>query len=133
MDISTRRFDEDFLVYDIGGDLSRREDIAGLRSYLNANGAKKALLNFREVLAVGPWGLGLLVSEFAIHKMNGGQFKLCCPTERVRGTLEFFKLNLVIEVFDDETTALASFAASSTDSGWEAGNRHPGPGSHRRW
>ena len=55
-------------------------------------------------------GIGELVSGFTTVTNNGGQLKLLNLTKRVKDLLQITKLYTVFEVFDDEATAVRSFA-----------------------
>ena len=74
------------------------------------------LVNLSEVSYVDCEGLGQLVSDFVSVRINGGNFKLLNPTERVKVQLHITRLHTVFEVFDNETEAIASFPALAPSS-----------------
>ena len=73
-------------------------------------GKKNILLNMSEVVYLDSSGLGELVAAFTTVTRQGGQFKLMKLTRRVQDVVQLTKVYRVIEVFDDEDTAVRSFA-----------------------
>ena len=73
-------------------------------------GNKNMLLNLRDVSYVDSSGVGELFSSFTSVRNQGGVLKLSNPNERVRNLLQLTKLNTVIEVMQDESTAVQSFS-----------------------
>jgi len=74
------------------------------------DGNKKLLLNLAEVSYIDSSGLGVLVSGFATLRNQGGTLSLLNVMARVKDLLLITKLYTVFEVFDNEATALRSFA-----------------------
>lgn len=89
-----------------GRDLTLHELIRDLLK----EGHKNLLLNLRDVPYVDSSGIGEFFSSFTTVQNQGGVLKLTNPNERVRNVLHLTKLNTVIDVMDDEATALQSFA-----------------------
>ena len=77
---------------------------------LAASGHKKLLLNLAEVSYIDSSGIGEMVSGFTTITNQGGQVKLLNLTKRVKDLLQITKLYTVFEVFEDEATAVRSFA-----------------------
>jgi anti-sigma B factor antagonist len=73
-------------------------------------GNKKLLLNLGEVTYIDSSGIGELVSGFTTVANQGGTLKLLNLSKRVKDLLQITKLYTVFEVFDDEATAVRSFA-----------------------
>jgi anti-sigma B factor antagonist len=73
-------------------------------------GRKRILLNLRELSYLDSSGIGVLVSGFAALRHEGGQLKLLNLTTRVKDLLLITKLYTVFEVYEDEATAISSFA-----------------------
>lgn len=73
-------------------------------------GHKNILLNIRDVSYVDSSGIGELFSSFTTVRNQGGVLKLSNPNERVRNLLKLTMLNTVIEVAEDESTAVQSFS-----------------------
>ena len=77
---------------------------------LTAGGKKRILLNLAGLTNMDSSGLGLLVSAYATVNREGGQLKLSNLTSRIKDLLLVTKLYAVLEVYEDEPAALASFA-----------------------
>lgn len=80
---------------------------------MTASGQKHVLLNMAQVTYLDSSGLGALVSSGATLTNAGGELKLLNVTNRVRDLLLVTKLYTVFQVFDDETAAVNSFAATA--------------------
>ena len=89
-----------------GRDLTLHELIRDLLK----EGHKNLLLNLRDVPYVDSSGIGEFFSSFTTAQNQGGVLKLSNPNERVRNVLHLTKLNTVIDVMEDEATALQSFS-----------------------
>ena len=74
------------------------------------HGYKQKLLNLRDVTSVDSVGIGELFGSFTTVRNHGGVLKLSNVNERVRNLLRLTKLNTVIELIEDEATALRSFS-----------------------
>jgi anti-sigma B factor antagonist len=103
----------DVNVIDIGGRMTlgaRATDGMGevVRDLLHA-GKKKILLNLEGVTYIDSASLGVLVAHYKRAAEKDAILKLLKPNEKTLSILVMTRLNLVFEIFDDETTALASF------------------------
>jgi anti-anti-sigma factor len=102
-------------------DLQGRSTISGgeselLSSHLQellARGARKLLLNVRDLSQVDSSGVSIIIETYVSLKRHGGDLKLLCPGGRVLQVLNVFHLLDIIPSFDDEAQALASFATRS--------------------
>ena len=74
-------------------------------------GMKNILVDMTKVPFVDSTGIGFLVSSQAAVSNEGGCLKLLSPNPRVREVLRITRLERVFEIFDDEETALSSFAS----------------------
>jgi len=107
-------------VVDLGGRISSREATgsgsgsgAGLHELVRdlvKHGHKNILLNLRDVTAVDSLGIGELFSSFTTVRNQGGVLKLTNPIERVRNVIRLTKLDTVVELIEDEATAVRSFS-----------------------
>lgn len=77
---------------------------------LAAKGNKKILVNLADVSYIDSSGIGEMVSSFTTVTNHGGQLKLLSLTKRVKDLLQITKLYTVFEVFEDESSAVRSFA-----------------------
>ncbi len=112
MDIKNRQVDG-VLVLDLGGKITMGEGSGQLRSAIQealAAGSKKILVNLSAVSYVDSSGLGELVGGYTTVKNAGGDLKLLGLTKKVKDLLVITKLLTVFDTFEDEKTALASFA-----------------------
>ena len=110
----TERAVEGVTVLDVDGQLTEEtatemwERIRGLA----AAGDRRILLNLADVSYVDSAGLGSMIASFVAMKGVGGALKLVNPTKRTRQLLEVTALTSVMQAFDSEVLALASFAVS---------------------
>jgi anti-sigma B factor antagonist len=110
--IETRKVG-DVTVVDVSGRITLGEGSSALRDVLrdlSAQGNKKILLNLSEVSYIDSSGIGEMVSSFTTVTNHGGQLKLLGLNKRVKDLLQITKLYTVFEVFDDEASAVRSFA-----------------------
>ncbi len=90
------------------GDLVFRRKVHAL---LDA-GHHKVLLNLAGVTKVDSAGVGMLVAKLKTVREKGGDIKLLHMTSRSARLFGVMKILLVFESFDDEATAVKSFAVS---------------------
>lgn len=76
---------------------------------LVADGVHKLLLNLKELTHIDSSGVGIIVGACVTVRREGGNLKLLCPHDGVRKVLTVFRLLDVIECFEDEAQAVASF------------------------
>lgn len=80
------------------------------------NGKRNILLNMAEVFYIDSSGLGELVAAYTTATHRGGKLKLMKLTPRVQDVVQLTRVYRVFEVFNDEDTAVRSFAAPSSAS-----------------
>ncbi len=80
------------------------------------NGKKKILLNMSEVFYIDSSGLGELVAAYTTATSRGGKLKLMKLTPQVQDLVQLTKVYRIFEVFNDEDTAVRSFATSAPAS-----------------
>ena len=103
----------DVTVIDAVGRITLGEGASAFRDKIRelaASGNKKMLLNLAEVSYIDSSGIGEMVSGFTTVTNQGGVVKLLGLTKRVKDLLQITKLYTVFEVFEDEATAVRSFA-----------------------
>jgi anti-sigma B factor antagonist len=103
----------DVTVIDASGRITLGEGASAFRDLirdLSAKGDMKLLLNLGEVSYIDSSGIGELVSGFTTVTNHGGQLKLEGLSKRVKDLLQITKLYTVFEVFDDEASAVRSYA-----------------------
>lgn len=99
-------------ILDLRGNLtigSGEEELTVMISGLLKEGQSLLLLNMAEVPFIDSSGIGGLIKSFSRVKSDGGKLKLLNPSKAARQLLSITGLLSVIEVFDDEEKALASF------------------------
>lgn len=107
------RHEEDVIIVDLEGRLVMGVGDELLRDVMNeiiAEGWKKIVLNLREVTIMDSSGIGEVVSSWKLAQRFGGMVKLLRPAPSVKRTLLLTQLVPLLEVFDDESEAVASFA-----------------------
>ena len=97
------------LVKDIAAHTILHEKV---RSLL-AQGYKSILLNVAEVTYVDSVWLGAMVEGYVSAMRQGGTLKLLHGTTRLRKLLSVTKLDTVLELFESEEAATASFGADA--------------------
>lgn len=99
-------------VIHLSGRLVLGEGTSSLREAIRGAVARNAdvLLDLSWVTYVDSAGLGELVAGLSSVNAAGQQMKLLRPAEKVDSLLHITKLYSTFEVFEDQATALASFA-----------------------
>jgi anti-sigma B factor antagonist len=80
-------------------------------------GTSKILLNLTEVPIIDSMGIGEIVRAFKRVQEAGGSLKLVGVTDRVYGALKITQLLDLIESFDNEEAAVASFGKEKKGKG----------------
>jgi anti-sigma B factor antagonist len=99
----------------ISGKLTMGEGASALRNKiceLAEGGSAWILLNVADVTYIDSSGIGELVAAHATVANAGGDMKLLSLAKRVHDLLKITKLYTVFEVFEDEASAIRSFAAA---------------------
>jgi anti-sigma B factor antagonist len=111
----TERHIDSVVILDLNGQLTELSgnDMWERIRDLAAAGDRQILLNLAEVPYVDSAGLGTMVASFVAMKCVGGALKLLNPTRRTRQLLAVTALTTVLQPFDSEALALASFAAAA--------------------
>ena len=103
----------DVTVIDATGRITLGEGASTFRDTIRdlaSKGGKKLLVNLSDVSYIDSSGIGEMVSGFTTVTNHGGQLKLLGLSKRVKDLLQITKLYTVFEVFDDEASAVRSFA-----------------------
>jgi anti-sigma B factor antagonist len=113
---STTRQVEGVTIVDLRGRIDFGDGSKRLRETLSelvTCGAKKVLLNMKEVDFVDSSGIGEMVRGHVQLAKIGGQLKLVNLSKHVHMLLQVTSLNKVFEIFDNEASGIKSFAPSS--------------------
>jgi len=79
-----------------------------IHDYLDTN-KKKFVFNLSKVEWMNATGLGILISAVTTMRNNGGEMKICCPSEKIESLLTMTKLIDIFENFKTENEAINSF------------------------
>ena len=106
----------DVAIVDLSGRLTLGEGCGMLRTTIKdliAQGAKKILVNLKNVAYIDSSGLGEMVGSYASVTNAGGAIKILNAESRVHDLLTITKLYSVFESFNNEAQALISFAGEA--------------------
>jgi anti-sigma B factor antagonist len=101
-------------ILDITGGLKLGDGVAELGTAVRRllqEGRTRLILNVGEVAFVDSAGLGAIVQAYTTTIKQAGALKLLHTPKRLRELLVITKLANVLESFDDEVKAIASFRA----------------------
>ena len=73
------------------------------------SGMHHLLLDCSQLTMVDSSGLGEIVASYSAIVRRGGSLKLLKPTARLRELLKTTRLDSLLETYEDEPTAIASF------------------------
>lgn len=128
---SHRRLDG-VLVLDLSGDLVVGDSANALweaMSQVWEEGARKVMLNMSGVEYIDSTGVGALLGAHKSAADLHAQLKLCCVPPSVSHVLGTLRVSAVLESYEDEARALASF---SHPGALAASCGQPGPASEPR-
>jgi anti-sigma B factor antagonist len=100
-------------VVDIEGRIVLGEESNSFREHVKnllAAGKKKIVLNMSNVSYIDSAGLGTLVATFHSARSQGATLKLANLGSKFREVLQVTKLMTVFDTYDNEATAVQSFA-----------------------
>ena len=112
MKVDVRHVD-DVIIVDLDGRLVMGVGDELLREVMDeivAEGWTKIVLNLRDVSIMDSSGIGEVVSGWKLAQRFGGKVKLLRPAPSVKRTLLLTQLLPLLEVFDNEDQAVASFS-----------------------
>jgi anti-sigma B factor antagonist len=103
----------DVTIVDLRGKLTVNDSESELlRSHLEkliGNGVQKLLLNVTDLTRIDSSGVSIIAETYVSLKQQGGRLRLLGPRGRVLQVLTVLRLLDVVESFEDEAQALASF------------------------
>jgi anti-sigma B factor antagonist len=106
------RNSDDVIIVDLDGRLVLGVGDEILRDVVNellAEDWKKIVLNLRRVTIMDSSGIGEVVASWKLAKRFGASIKLLRPAPQIQRTLRLTQLLPLLEVFESEEEALASF------------------------
>ena len=92
------------LTYTAGMEMGQRVQSFSQRGPVNV------VLNLEQVSYIDSAGLGAMVDAFTRMRSGGGALKFLNPTARTRHLLDITGLATLVSTYDDEASAVASFA-----------------------
>ncbi|MEW5900397.1 MAG: STAS domain-containing protein [Acidobacteriota bacterium] len=102
------------LIADLVGEVRLTEDFTpSLRNLISehiAGGKINFLLNFAKVDFVDSYGIGDIVAAYLDVQGKSGKLKMTNLSPKIRLIFNYSGLTRVLEIFDNEEKALASFA-----------------------
>ncbi len=107
----------DLTIIDLSGHISPGRAIADRRVLHDLvteqvnSGRSRILLNLRDVTYIDSSGIGDLLESAGIVQNSSGHFRLCSANERVAGVLQRTNLDTVLNLDQDEASALQAFAS----------------------
>jgi anti-sigma B factor antagonist len=116
--ISTREFG-DAVVVDVVGRIALTDGTALLRDTARAlveRGDQRIILNMSSVDFIDSSGIGELIRMQTSVQRHGGQLRLVSPSKHVHDLLKMTKLDRVLEIEADESSALNSFTDGPSKS-----------------
>jgi anti-sigma B factor antagonist len=105
----------DVIILDLNGDLVLGDGDVVLRASVDellAEGWRKILINLSRVHRMDSSGIGELVASWKLAGRFDARLKVLRPGDRVKHTLHLTQILPVLEVFEDEHAAIASFTAA---------------------
>jgi anti-sigma B factor antagonist len=112
MKISVRKI-KDIVIIDLEGKVVLGEGDVEIKQAIDGllqKGANNVLLNLAKVAYVDSAGLGEIIRCFTALRRNGGNLKLLSPNQRVVDLLNITKLLNVFDIYDNEASAIKSYA-----------------------
>jgi anti-sigma B factor antagonist len=111
MKVDVRNTD-DVIIVDLDGRLVLGVGDEILRDVMNellAEDWKKIVLNLRNVTIMDSSGIGEVVASWKLAKRFGASLKLMRPAPQIQRTLRLTQILPLLEVYDSEDEAVASF------------------------
>jgi anti-sigma B factor antagonist len=111
MDIHTRTKDG-VTIIDLSGNLTigvSEESLRKTISKLIADGERSLIINLANVPMIDSSGIGAMIKSYTSVKESGGQIKVLKPPRLARQLLSITGLLSVLETFEEEDAAIASF------------------------
>lgn len=99
----------DLLIVDGRIDSSNADDLGGALNERIDLGTVNLAVDLENVEYMSSGGLRELVAALKTVKKQGGDLRLCAPSDRVREVLELAGLDSIFEIYDDQVSVIGSF------------------------
>jgi anti-sigma B factor antagonist len=99
-------------ILDVVGPLKMGEAEEQLRDQVDellSSGTRNLAVNLAGVPEMDSSGIGSLIRAYSAAKAAGGRCRFFAAPKRVRKTLRMVRLDNILEVLEDEASALADF------------------------
>lgn len=106
------RTNNNVTILDLNGNLTIGRNEEKLRETVDqllSEERKRLLINLTDVATIDSSGIGAVIRSYTSVKEAGGEMKLLRPSRLARQLLSITGLLSVLETFDDEAAAIASF------------------------
>lgn len=116
----TEREVGDVTLLELGGRLVLDDGDALLRervSDLVGRGRLQVVVNLKDITYIDSCGLGVIIAKLVSLRNKGGDLKLLHLSPRSHRVFEICKLENVLESFDSEAEAVASFSRGGAAGG----------------
>ena len=103
---------EGVTIIDLAGPLIRELPVQVFRDQIQDllhGGTRYLAVNLSGVAYADSFGVGGLVSAYNLVRQAGGKIKFFGTPERLAHTLERLRLNAVLQLYEDEASAISSF------------------------
>ena len=100
----------DFRQNLVGG--PQADSLRQIMQALVGDGRKHIVFNFRYIRFIASQGIGIMMGSNRICHDAGGRLVLCEPNPRIASVIKLYQLARVIDVYDTEAQAIASFGLS---------------------
>lgn len=100
----------DAVILDLAGPLLLGDSVESLHTQIQqllSEGARRLAVNLSDVPKLDSSGMGGLIRAYTTVKKNGGNMRTFAASEGVRQMLKMVRLDSVLELYEDETSALA--------------------------
>ena len=108
----SERHHNDVTILDVAGKVTIGRGDVELRDAIAAalhRGSRNILLNLEKLRKIDSSGVGELVAARSSVALHGGELKLVNLSPKVSDVLHMTQIMTVLEVYDDEAAALATF------------------------
>ncbi len=111
MEIITRQDDSGVIVFTLNGelDLYHSEELKTAVKARIEGGCKKILFNLSGLKYIDSSGVGSVISILQAARQTGGKIMMSNVDDNVKKIFELTNLLKILEICDDEATALARF------------------------
>ncbi len=100
------------VIFSFKGNMMGGASATGFREEvksLTEQGKTKIIGDFSGVDFMNSSGLGILIATLTGLRKEGGDFKLCSPTDRIKSLLKISKLFTVFDIYETQEEAVKAY------------------------